>query len=83
MREPEMQEWGGKMKPEDKRAYPLSEELELAIDRFFFTHYCQSFRRGAFARANCSMCVVLFSFCFVSFRFRFRFVSRGEPPERL
>ncbi|KAF9484877.1 hypothetical protein BDN70DRAFT_871851, partial [Pholiota conissans] len=55
MREPEMQEWVGKMKPEDRKQYKLTEEMELAIDRFFFNHYCQSFRRGAFARANCSI----------------------------
>jgi hypothetical protein len=60
MREPEMQEWVG-MKPEEKKAYRLTEEMELAIDRFFFNHYCQNFRRGAFARANCSMCVVAIS----------------------
>ncbi|KAF8968403.1 hypothetical protein BDZ97DRAFT_1655223 [Flammula alnicola] len=55
MREPEMQEWVSKTKPEEKKSYPLSREMELAIDRFFFSHYCQSFRRGAFARANCSI----------------------------
>jgi hypothetical protein len=55
MREPEMQEWVSMSKPEDKKAYPLSEELKFAIDRFFFNHYCQAFRTGAFARANCSM----------------------------
>ncbi|KAF5330481.1 hypothetical protein D9619_005986 [Psilocybe cf. subviscida] len=55
MREPEMQEWVSKTKPGDKKNFPLSREMELAIDRFFFNHYCQSFRRGAFARANCSI----------------------------
>ena len=55
MREPEMQEWVSMSKPEDKKGYPLSQELKLAIDRFFFNHYCQAFRTGAFARANCSM----------------------------
>ena len=54
MREPEMQDWVSK-KSEEKKLYPLSEEMETAIDRFFFNHYCQSFRSGAFARANCSM----------------------------
>jgi len=55
MREPEMQEWVSQMKPEEKKRCPLSREMELAIDRFFFSHYCQVFRTGAFARANCSM----------------------------
>ncbi|KAJ3487415.1 hypothetical protein NLJ89_g11716 [Agrocybe chaxingu] len=55
MREPEMQDWVSKMKPEEKKSYPLSTEMELAIDRFFFNHYCQAFRTGAFARANCSI----------------------------
>jgi hypothetical protein len=55
MREPEMQEWVSTLKPEEKKTYPLSEEIKIAIDRFFFNHYCQAFRTGAFARANCSM----------------------------
>ncbi|KAF9566336.1 hypothetical protein CPC08DRAFT_628649 [Agrocybe pediades] len=55
MREPEMQDWVSKMKPEEKKSYPLYEEMEVAIDRFFFNHYCQQFRSGAFARANCSI----------------------------
>ncbi|KAF8162955.1 hypothetical protein B0H34DRAFT_301294 [Crassisporium funariophilum] len=55
MREPEMQDWVSKMKPDEKKAYALSQEMELAIDRFFFNHYCQQFRSGAFARANCSI----------------------------
>ncbi|TFK42983.1 hypothetical protein BDQ12DRAFT_677131 [Crucibulum laeve] len=55
MRESEMQEWVSKMKPEEKKSYQLSEEMELAIDRFFFNHYCQHFRSGAFARANSSI----------------------------
>lgn len=54
MREFEMQDWVSK-NPEEKKVYPLSGEMETAIDRFFFNHYCQSFRSGAFARANCSM----------------------------
>ena len=64
MREPELQEWAAQTKPEVKRLLPLTEEIEAAIDRFFFSHYCQAFRRGAFARANCSMCVS-FSFCLI------------------
>jgi hypothetical protein len=55
MREPEMQDWVSRPKPEEKKSYVLSHEMELAIDRFFFNHYCQAFRTGAFARANCSM----------------------------
>ncbi|KDR81789.1 hypothetical protein GALMADRAFT_239986 [Galerina marginata CBS 339.88] len=58
MREPEMQEWVSKSKPEEKKAFQLSEEIELAIDRFFFNHYCQAFRSGAFARANSSIPMV-------------------------
>ena len=64
MREPELQEWAAQTKPEVKRLLPLTEEIEAAIDRFFFSHYCQAFRRGAFARANCSMCVLFFFFLF-------------------
>lgn len=57
MREPELQDWMSTVKPELKKQFPLSEEMEHAIDRFYFNFYCQSFRMGAFARANCSMWV--------------------------
>ncbi|KAF5386786.1 hypothetical protein D9615_001876 [Tricholomella constricta] len=56
MREPELQEWISRMKPEEKRRFALTDEIAATIDRFYFNHYCQSFRRGAFARANSSMC---------------------------
>lgn len=52
-----MQEWVSISKPEEKKTFPLSVNMELAIDRFFFNHYCQAFRTGAFARANSSMLV--------------------------
>ncbi|PIL30524.1 hypothetical protein GSI_07224 [Ganoderma sinense ZZ0214-1] len=55
IREPEMQDWVTQTKPENKKNYQLTEEMALAIDRFFFNHYCQSFRSGAFARANSTM----------------------------
>ena len=54
-REPELQEWVAKTKPEERKAYTLTEEILEAIDRFYFNHYCQVFRSGAFARANSSM----------------------------
>ncbi|KAJ8463846.1 hypothetical protein ONZ45_g17443 [Pleurotus djamor] len=54
-REPELQEWVAKMKPEDRKAHPLTEDIATMIDRFLFNHYCQCFRRGAFARANSSI----------------------------
>lgn len=55
MREPEMQDWVSKMKPEEKKKYPLKPEMAATLDRFFFNHYCQHFRSGAFARANSSI----------------------------
>lgn len=61
IREPELQDWVTQTKPEAKRNYPLTEEMRLAIDRFYFNHYCQSFRSGAFARANSTMCAFLWS----------------------
>ncbi|KIY65027.1 hypothetical protein CYLTODRAFT_76394 [Cylindrobasidium torrendii FP15055 ss-10] len=54
-REPELQEWVSKTKPEDRKSYQLTDEILEAIDRFYFNHYCQSFRSGAFARANSSI----------------------------
>ncbi|TCD65630.1 hypothetical protein EIP91_002435 [Steccherinum ochraceum] len=55
VREPEMQAWVTCTKAEKKRNFPLSEEMRFAIDRFYFNHYCQVFRSGAFARANSSI----------------------------
>ncbi|PSS32188.1 hypothetical protein PHLCEN_2v2061 [Hermanssonia centrifuga] len=55
VREPEMQNWVSTKLPEKKRNYPLTEDMRFAIDRFYFNHYCQIFRSGAFARANSSM----------------------------
>ena len=57
IREPELQGWLNQPKSEERRRYPLSDEILSAIDRFYFNHYCQSFRSGAFARANSSMYV--------------------------
>lgn len=54
MREAELQDWV-KMKPEEKKRFDLTQEMTSAIDRFYFNHYCEAFRRGAFARANSSM----------------------------
>ncbi|KAG6831194.1 hypothetical protein H0H92_012334 [Tricholoma furcatifolium] len=54
MRETEMQDWIAR-KPEEKLHFPLTDEIASTIDRFYFNHYCQSFRRGAFARANSSI----------------------------
>jgi hypothetical protein len=59
VREPELQEWVNLSKPEEKKKYPLTPEMLSAIDRFYFNHYCQIFRSGAFARANSSMYVHL------------------------
>lgn len=53
-REPEMQEWI-LAKPSTKRNIPLTSEIASCVDRFFFNHYCSSFRMGAFARANSSI----------------------------
>ena len=58
VREPEMQDWLA-LKPEEKKSYQLTDKVSNAINRYFFHHYCEHFRRGAFARANSSMCVVI------------------------
>ncbi|KAI9456269.1 hypothetical protein BJY52DRAFT_1204831 [Lactarius psammicola] len=54
-REPELQEWVNHPKPEEKKKCPLTQEILSALDRFYFNHYCQTFRSGAFARANSSI----------------------------
>jgi len=58
MREPEMQEWLLTKNTTVKKEYQMTKELRGAIDRFYFNHYCLAFRRGAFARANCSIPMV-------------------------
>ncbi|KAJ3537495.1 hypothetical protein NM688_g6678 [Phlebia brevispora] len=55
VREPELQDWVIAKPAEKKKNYPLSQEMRFAIDRFYFNHYCQVFRSGAFARANSSI----------------------------
>lgn len=57
VREPELQEWVKETKSERKRSLQVTDEIFSAIDRFYFNHYCQVFRSGAFARANSSMSV--------------------------
>jgi len=47
------------MKPEEKKISQLTDEIAFAIDRFYFSHYCKSFRSGGFARANSSMSACL------------------------
>ncbi|EGO20988.1 hypothetical protein SERLADRAFT_351219 [Serpula lacrymans var. lacrymans S7.9] len=54
-REPELQEWVTQTTPEAKKDYPLTQDIAACIDRFYFNHYCSSFRSGAFARANSSI----------------------------
>lgn len=54
-RELEMQEWVGLKTNAEKVSYPVSEEMRIAIDRFYFNHYCSTFRSGMFARCNRSM----------------------------
>jgi hypothetical protein len=56
-REPELQDWVTCSDTEVKAKMPVTEEIALAVDRFYFNHYCKHFRSGAFARANCSMYV--------------------------
>jgi len=58
-REPELEEWLNHPNRQEKMQYPVTQEILDAIDRFYFNHYCKSFRSGAFARASSSMYVCL------------------------
>ncbi|KIY51015.1 hypothetical protein FISHEDRAFT_37727 [Fistulina hepatica ATCC 64428] len=75
-REPELQEWVTRTRPLDRKMYPVTEEIEQAIDRFFFNHYCQHFRSGAFARANCS--IPMINMCVTS---TFLVANRPRDPD--
>lgn len=57
IREPELQDWVLIRDLQTRINYKITQEMEDAIDRFLFTHYCNAFRQGAFARANSSMYV--------------------------
>ncbi|EJD46069.1 hypothetical protein AURDEDRAFT_63375 [Auricularia subglabra TFB-10046 SS5] len=52
VREPELQPWVTEKDALVKKNITVTEELRYAVDRFYFSHYCTSFRTGAFARAN-------------------------------
>ena len=58
-REPELQEWIQHPNRKEKMRYSVTQDMLDAIDRFYFNHYCKSYRSGAFARAISSMCVYL------------------------
>ncbi len=67
IREPELQDWLNLPKAEQRIKQPMTPEMEAAIDRFYFNHYCRMFQSGAFARATASMCEsVFFFFLFLS-----------------
>ncbi|KAI6039939.1 hypothetical protein EDC04DRAFT_1590102 [Pisolithus marmoratus] len=55
IREPEMQDWVHAQNLTTKLSSPLTPDIAECIDRFYFHHYCASFRHGAFARANSSI----------------------------
>ncbi|KAI0253864.1 hypothetical protein BJV78DRAFT_1371871 [Lactifluus subvellereus] len=55
IREPELQEWANQPKPEEKKRYPLTQEILTAIEHFYFDYYCKMFSSGAFAHANSSI----------------------------
>lgn len=57
MNEPEMQEYVNLTTHDQKLAYPLTDAIKLAMDRFYFNHYCMVFRNGCFGRAISEMSV--------------------------
>lgn len=57
IREPELQDWLHTTNQDTKMNYRLTEEIQAAIDRFYFNHYCNVFRSGVFSKANCRMWV--------------------------
>ncbi|KAH7912158.1 hypothetical protein BJ138DRAFT_1005044 [Hygrophoropsis aurantiaca] len=80
-REPEMQDWVTQQKPEGKKNYPLTQEIAQCIDRFFFNHYCSSFRNGAFARANSS--IPMLNMCVLTAHNVIKIDGFGSYPEDL
>jgi len=77
-REPELQEWLNHPNRTEKMHYPVTPEMLDAIDRFYFNHYCKSFRSGAFARATSSMYVLFFDRYLADVLLRFIFKPDGK-----
>ncbi|GAA5904867.1 uncharacterized protein JCM6883_004893 [Sporobolomyces salmoneus] len=50
-KEPEVAPWINEQDQDVKARAPLTPEMRLALDRFFFNWYCQWFRSGAFGQA--------------------------------
>jgi len=50
-KEPELSGWLQETDQDVKKKAQLTEPMSLAIDRFFFSHYCNWFRSGAFGKA--------------------------------
>ncbi|OWT39249.1 plasma membrane protein [Cryptococcus neoformans Bt1] len=57
-REPELQSWINAPTRKSKLSHPLTDEMRIAIDRFYFNHYCKIFRSNAFGRANSTIPMV-------------------------
>ncbi|KAK4058644.1 hypothetical protein OIO90_000088 [Microbotryomycetes sp. JL221] len=47
-KEPEFIKWINEQDEKVKIAAPMTDDMKLALDRFFFNHYCKWFRSGAF-----------------------------------
>ncbi|KIR39592.1 plasma membrane protein [Cryptococcus deuterogattii 99/473] len=57
-REPELQSWINESTRKSKLGHPLTDDMRIAIDRFYFNHYCKIFRSNAFGRANSTIPMV-------------------------
>ena len=55
IKEPELKEYMELKTNKDKIAYPLTDNIAFAIDRYYFNHYCLVFRNGCFAKAISQM----------------------------
>ncbi|MBW0483761.1 hypothetical protein O181_023476 [Austropuccinia psidii MF-1] len=50
-KEPELAGWLSEKDQKKKQNAQLTDPMKLALDRFFFSHYCNVFRSGAFGKA--------------------------------
>lgn len=50
-KEPELSSWLTEKDQEIKKRAELTDPMRIALDRFFFSHYCNWFRSGAFGKA--------------------------------
>lgn len=51
MNEPELKLWHDETDSKKRMAIPLTDEIEVCLERFYFNAYCNWFGKGTFSKA--------------------------------